>query len=87
MANKICAVCGKEFETRHSGKLTCSKECSYERHKENVRRNDRERRAADKAADMQYMVEKPKRESRIIGEGYAERQIAQTLAMVGRIQL
>ena len=28
MVEKICVICGKEFTTNRSRKLTCSKECS-----------------------------------------------------------
>lgn len=32
-----CVSCGKRFETRHGGKITCSGYCSYERKKRMVR--------------------------------------------------
>lgn len=33
MRHVKCAVCGKEFDTRHATKTTCSEECSLELHR------------------------------------------------------
>ena len=84
-----CAICGKKFIAGRKGALYCSKKCSYENHKrynlewyhahkESCNEQQRERRAKKR---------RPKTEDTIIAIGYAERQIAETLKMAGKVNV
>lgn len=84
-----CAICGTRFIAGRKGAMFCSQKCRYEHHKEyslewyhshkpiiNERQN--ERRAKKR---------RPKKEDTIVAIGYAERQMAKTLDMVGKINV
>lgn len=78
---RICKICGCEFETIYTRQLICSdRECQAESHRRRVR-------AYDKAHPNRGKKKKKKGNDHIIGNGYAERQMANTLAMVGRINI
>lgn len=82
-----CAICESKFIAGRKGALFCSKECRYKHHKVynlewyhshkgkvNERQNERRAEKRRKA--------KP---DTIVAIGYAERQMANTLKMVGRV--
>ena len=82
-----CAICGAKFIAGRKGALFCSKECRYQyqkvynrewyhMHKKAVNERQNERRAEKRRCA------KP---DTIIAIGYAERQIANTLKMAGRV--
>ena len=85
-----CEICGRMYKPGKKDQRTCgSKECQAERRRlymlEWKRQNyglacERNREQMRKRRSK----EKPK-EDTIIGLGYAERQIAETLKMVGRV--
>lgn len=81
---KNCVICGKPFEC-YGRAVTCSPECRAEHNKrrlEKKREYDREYRRRKKEKE----AIRRQRQDSIIGEGYAERQIAQTLSMVEPIK-
>lgn len=88
MEKRICIKCGKEFTPKNSRQKYCSRECSGEpdntspyhhsaasvfgiRHEEAYARRRREEVEA---------------RDNIVAEGYAERQIADTLSKVEKIK-
>lgn len=89
---RICEICGKEYIPRRSDQRTCgSEECMKERQRLN-RLEYRERNYAKVLADnrriMRERREKKRRKEKpdtLVAVGYAERQIAETLKMAGRV--
>lgn len=86
---RVCKFCGRLYKPGRKDQFTCgSPECTRERkrryatkyqtgeYKERKREYMRQRRSPG--------VYEPKPDT-IIGEGYAERQIAETLKIVGRV--
>ena len=55
---KICAICGKEFETTISHKITCSNECSRKRRNARFRYASPEQKAKRKEYDRQKYLQK-----------------------------
>lgn len=84
MSIEKCDICGKEFEPTYTYCYVCD-DCRKdfkknqaiqdgysERHREAIIRANAEERA--------------KKNDRIIGEGYAERQIAESLRLAGKVK-
>ena len=92
---RVCIICGKEYIPRRSDQRTCgSEECMKQRQKlnwleyreknyaavlENNRRSMKKRREEKKRKSMQKL-------DGIVAIGYADRQRAETLSMVGRVK-
>ena len=92
---RICIICGKEYIPRRSDQRTCaSEECKKARQRlnyleyreknyaavlENNRRSMKKRREEKKRKSMQKL-------DGIVAIGYADRQRAETLSMVGRVK-
>ena len=91
LKTKTCEYCGAEFEYKHGNTKMCP-ECygvitlKRDRYSKNDwsvgpwRNFDQYERMIKVNA-----IERAKKNDRIIGKGYAERQIAQTLSMVEKI--
>ena len=93
---KRCCVCGIEFEADKKSRVTCnSAECKRIHKKEYTREYDKRRRQEKRKEVNEYnrlwMQKKREKEEAIrqgiTADGYAERQIAQTLALAGKVQL
>lgn len=81
---KTCAFCGKVFETVYPRQICCSEECSRERHREQIRERDKVNNSKRKKKRKVDAQNKNKKRD-IVAIGYAERQIANTLASVPKI--
>lgn len=93
---RLCIICGVEYIPRRSDQRTCgSDECLKERQKLNYREYRKTHYAALLESNRKSMAKKrkeremekhpPKRDT-IIGDGYAERQIAATLRLAGKVR-
>ncbi len=84
---KNCEICGKEFLSRDRRQRTCgSKECKYALHKQTQREYERSHPKRNSERYKKLKIEETKRVKRpIIGKGYAERQIADSLRLAGRV--
>lgn len=79
-----CIVCGEEFIPFRIDQKTCaSKECKEEIKRQ--KRNEYRRRMYNNAVRTSRKKRERKQDT-IVGEGYAERQIAKTLASVEKIR-
>lgn len=92
---RVCIICGKEYIPKRSDQRTCgSDECMRARQRlnyleyrrknyaavlENNRRSMKKRREEKKHKSMQKL-------DSIVAIGYAERQRAETLSMVGKVR-
>ena len=92
---KICEICGKEYIPKRSDQRCClSPECTRERQRLNqteYRKRNYERVLANNRRSMQRKREKRQAETEkrdtIVAIGYADRQRAETLQMVGRVKV
>ena len=94
---KRCCVCGIEFEADKKSRVTCnSAECKHIHHLAYMREYDRKRRKEKRKAvneyNRQWMQKQRAKEAEAIrqgitADGYAERQIARTLALAGKVQI
>ena len=94
MGIKKCVICGKRFKTNRRDRLTCGSEfCKHEQHKEYLRIYNAERRRKHRRTVNEYnrlwmqdyrLRQKLEKES-VPAEGYAERQMSETLEMVGDV--
>ena len=94
-----CPICGEEFIPKRSNQPTCGDEDCRRIHKlEYLAAYQRQRRTQEKylREHREWMREyrrKKKAETKaepkhdFVGLGYAERQIQQTLAMVGKVKV
>ena len=92
-----CEICGKEYTPRRSDQRTClGEDCMKERQRLNRieyrRRNygrvlENNRRAMEKRRAERYLAEHPSKEDTIVAIGYADRQRAATLEMVGKVKV
>lgn len=89
---KECSVCGKQFNAKHGNNTMCP-ECrkvvtnGTGRNIPNVYRlGPRYNQDLYELHIRQNAIERAKHNENIIGEGYAERQIAKTLEMVEPIK-
>ena len=91
-----CIICGKEYIPRRSDQRTCGcAECMKERQKLNYREYRRthyaalletNRRSMAKKRKEREMEKQPPKPDTIIAIGYADRQMAETLKMAGRVK-
>lgn len=91
-----CIICGKEYIPRRSDQRCClDPNCTKERQRLNqieYRRThyasvlESNRKSMAKRRAEKYLAEHPPKEDTIIAIGYAERQRAETLRMVGRVK-
>lgn len=100
---KRCVICGVEFETKEARRKTCGDiDCQYVRHTEYLKEYQRKRRETHRKQINEYnrkwMREyrerlKAEKQARLEAinsfpaEGYAERQKAKTVSMVGAIEV
>lgn len=91
---KTCPICGISFEPTRKNQPTCNEDrCRVEWRLEYGRNYQRKRRAEDRDALNEYnrkWMASNRRKSKGIVEpelSYAERQKANTLAMVGRVEV
>ena len=94
---KRCIICGREYIPKRSNQRCClDPECMKERQRLNYieyrRKNygrvlENNRRAMEKRRAERYLAEHPPKEDTIVAIGYADRQRAETLRMVGRIKV
>lgn len=89
MPKCVCKICGKEFIGGRVGAMTCSKECrkiaqrGYSRRwrMENKEKSNEQRRMQRLMRNIEI---KP---DTIVAIGYAERQMAETLKMAGKVKI
>ena len=91
---RLCIICGVEYIPRRSDQRTCGcKECMKARQRLNYREYREKNYAAvleNNRRSMKKRREEKKRKSMqkldgIVAIGYADRQRAETLSMVGRV--
>ena len=86
---KKCEICGVEFVPRNARQRTCAgEECKRLLHKKIQREYEQmhPKRNSDRYKKMQFEKRK-KHIDTIIGEGYAERQIADSLRIAGKVRV
>ncbi len=97
---KQCCICGEYFETNRSNRKTCGDpDCKHIQHLGYLRiyaaNKRREKRSEVNEYNRKWMrgyrAEQKRKEAEkvdtLIGLNYAERQMAKTLEMVGRVQI
>lgn len=92
---RICEICGKEYIPRRSDQRTCGcKECMKARQRLNYREYrkthyaallETNRRSMAKKRKEREMEKHPPKSDTIIAIGYADRQMAETLKLAGRV--
>lgn len=92
-----CIICGKEYTPKRSDQRCClDPKCTYERQRLNRieyrqknygRVLENNRRAMEKRRAERYLAEHPPKEDTIVAIGYADRQRAATLEMVGKVKV
>lgn len=84
-----CAICGKKFIAGRKGAKFCSKECSYEHHKAYVLEwyHEHKGQCNEKQRERRAKKKRTPKQDTIIAIGYAERQMAETLRMAGRVSV
>lgn len=92
-----CIICGREYIPKRSDQRCClDPNCTKERQRLNRieyrRKNyakvlESNRKAMAKKRAERYLREHPPKEDTIVAIGYADRQRAETLRMVGRIKV
>ena len=89
---RVCEICGRLYKPSRKDQRTCaSEECTRERRRIYALKKQGE--GVYKARKLEYMRRRRERESEayqpkpdtIIAIGYADRQIAETLRMAGRV--
>ena len=85
-----CRICGKVFYAANKRQVICSAECKKtamqewrQRYVEKHRAEINERQKLKRERKKQEPKRKP---DTIVGEGYAERQIAKSLEMAGKVR-
>ena len=91
-----CEICGREYIPKRSDQRCClSPECVRERQRINQREYreryygrvlENNRRSMEKRRAERRLAENPPKEDTIVAIGYAERQIASTLARAGKVR-
>ena len=79
---KECAVCGKTFMPRRHDQMSCGDPVCVRRYKN--RKETRTKRIYIKRDPEPVRIPKP---DTIVAIGYAERQMAETLKMVGKVKV
>ena len=92
-----CEICGREYTPRRSDQRCClDPNCMKERQRLNRieyrRKNygrvlENNRRAMEKRRAERYLAEHPPKEDTIVAIGYAERQMADSLAKAGKVKV
>ena len=92
---RLCIICGKEYIPKRSDQRTCgSDECMRARQRLNYleyrKKNyaavlETNRRCMAKRREERMREKNPPKPDTIVAIGYAERQIAETLNIVGRV--
>lgn len=86
-----CKICGKMFVANRKDARFCSKECSYEHHKAYVMEWNRKNRGRCNERQRERRAEKREakkgRKDTIVAIGYADRQMAETLKMAGKVDI
>ena len=92
-----CIICGKEYTPRRSDQRCClDPNCTKERQRLNqieYRRThyasvlESNRKSMAKRRAEKYLAEHPPKEDTIVAIGYADRQRANTLRMVGKVKV
>ena len=95
--SRRCEICGREYIPKRSDQRCClSPECVRERQRINQREYreryygrvlENNRRSMEKRRAERRLAENPPKEDTIVAIGYADRQRAETLRMVGRIKV
>jgi len=90
---RLCIICGVEYIPRRSDQRTCgSEECMKKRQRLNqleYRKRNYAKVLADNRRTMKERREKKRRKEKpdtLVAVGYAERQMAETLKMAGRVK-
>ena len=93
---RLCIICGVEYIPRRSDQRTCgSKECKKARQRLNYLEYRKEnyaavletnRRCMAKRREEREMEKHPPKPDTIVAIGYAERQMAETLKMAGKVR-
>lgn len=93
---RLCIICGAEYIPRRSDQRTCgSDECMKERQKLNYREYRKTHYAALLESNRKSMAKKrkeremekhPPKPDTIVAIGYAERQMAESLARAGKVR-
>lgn len=84
MSIEKCDICGKEFKPTYTYCYVCN-ECRKDFNKNQAmkdRYSERKRELVIRA----NAEERAKKNDRIVGEGYAERQIAESLRLAGKVK-
>lgn len=89
MPKCICKICGNEFEGGRVGAVICSTECRKIAQREYARRwyRDNQEKANEQRRMQRKMHNNEIKSDTIVAIGYAERQVAQTLEMAGRVKI
>ena len=84
---KHCSICGELFLAKNRNQHICYKdECRKEAYR--IRQQRYRERNCDAIRERKREKKKPEeRKDTIVAIGYAERQKAQTLKMVGKVQI
>ena len=86
---KACEICGEMFTPRDSRQRACaSEECKRLLHRKIQREYEKThpKRNSNRYKKMKF-EQRVKHEDTIIGEGYAERQIADSLRIAGKVRV
>lgn len=85
---KACEICGVMFTPRDSRQRSCgSEECKYALRRQIQREYEKNHPKRNSERYKKLKVERRKKHiDSIIGEGYAERQIADSLRLAGRVR-
>lgn len=85
-----CRICGKVFYANNKRQVICSKECKKIASREWAKRYNNKHRAEinerQKLKRERKKLEAAKKPDTIVGKGYAERQIAKSLEMAGKVR-
>ncbi len=89
MPKCVCKICGKEFIGGRAGAMTCSEECRKVAQKGYARRWRMENKEkANEQRRMQRLMRNIEiKPDTIVAIGYAERQMAETLKMAGKVKI
>ena len=92
-----CEICGREYKPKRSDQRTClAPNCMRERQRLNRieyrkrhygRVLENNRKAMEKKRAERYQRENPPKEDTIVAIGYAERQMADSLAKAGKVKV
>ena len=85
----VCRICGKVFYANNKRQVICSEECKKvaqaEWRKRYIEKNAGRIKERQQLKRERKKREKSRKPDTIVGEGYAERQMAKSLEMAGRV--